>query len=129
MDKVRVEVKVEVNYTMLVMPIMLEQNVQLWSSDSGTKDLVCRSGGGKSQAYSNFLENPLEEIEQSKRLPQLVYQNFTSSGLMRAIKDAEQHLIWVSDEFGAGLIHALNPKDKEWCGFWATLNSFILELA
>uniref|UniRef100_A0A915KBK6 Uncharacterized protein n=1 Tax=Romanomermis culicivorax TaxID=13658 RepID=A0A915KBK6_ROMCU len=85
---------------------------------------VCRSGGGKSQAYSNFFGNPLKEIEQSKRLPQLVFQDFTSSSLMRAIKDAGQCLIWASDEFGAGLTHALNPKDKEWRGFRAMLNSF-----
>uniref|UniRef100_A0A915JWD3 Uncharacterized protein n=1 Tax=Romanomermis culicivorax TaxID=13658 RepID=A0A915JWD3_ROMCU len=85
---------------------------------------ICRSGGGKSQDYSNFFGNPLKEIEQSKRLQQLVFQDFTSSGLMRAIKDARQHLIWASDEFGAGLTHALNPKDNEWRGFWATLNSF-----
>uniref|UniRef100_A0A915KCG2 Uncharacterized protein n=1 Tax=Romanomermis culicivorax TaxID=13658 RepID=A0A915KCG2_ROMCU len=35
---------------------------------------VCQISGGKSQAYSNFFWNPLKEIEQSKRVPQLVFQ-------------------------------------------------------
>jgi len=44
--------------------------------------------------------------------------------MTRAVKDAGNRLIWASDEFGSGLVHALNPKDKEWRGFRATLNSY-----
>jgi len=36
--------------------------------------IICQSGGGKTQAFSNFFAKPIKRIQEAKRLPNLVYQ-------------------------------------------------------